>query len=783
MFYSQIILAKKGPLGKVWLAAHWGDKKLGRPAIFDTDIGASVESIVNPTVPLALRVSGHLLLGVVRIYSRKVKYLMHDCHEAMVKIKMAFRHGTGQKDGAGGHKTIVVDMIDPTTGKSIGRQSGTDGGGNLNVANFGEFQQDAGGELLIELLDAQHAGSHGTKVGGEGDLLGGAFCIPFELDDTAAAGDASDWVLAEAGDTSLLMGGPPGGDALSESSDIDTPARRAMMRAQTQGTTTPSGDESQLSVTSEHELTLDDTLQQEKWGAFDPDADEAHVFNDQNETMDTGEGAGGDGRVSDVELVRAADDSMTSEAQLRRASIAAEDGKGGPTVSPGDKSQMTSESFPPFEGAPEDMPFDDEGSQQPQAGRDSSILNLSTSTGLQDSRAGGDSIGGLDMDLSTEGQPPAGTTEETVEQPEAAAKKKKKRKPAGPKRMRKRRKVIIDNEETELTSDHIKDMLRDQTDILLSHRSHPADWIEEGEEETTTSKSALHEERPLLLRALPYERLLGRPALGDDGALAPELLNVWKRNAARLEGKPNPIRMRGTAGEAQRRQLAEQEVEEAAKKEAQEEQEVEDVEVGRQGEAGRDSEGGLLDEEDQPMPTDEDFPPPDEQGEFPPDDIGEMPFDEEAQPLQDDVDGMPQIPDDNRSLDSRESAISLGAVNDALGEDILEGEDDPRQAAGSDLVSSSSKWHKHTVKVYSILRQNMASHAEEEKDEEEQKKKASELSYFKLSHDCSRRTAAGVFFELLQLKTWDFIELDQDESYEDITITPGEKFGENPPAR
>jgi cohesin complex subunit SCC1 len=23
VFYSQIILAKKGPLGKIWLAAHW----------------------------------------------------------------------------------------------------------------------------------------------------------------------------------------------------------------------------------------------------------------------------------------------------------------------------------------------------------------------------------------------------------------------------------------------------------------------------------------------------------------------------------------------------------------------------------------------------------------------------------------------------------------------------------------------------------------------------------------------------------------------------------------
>jgi hypothetical protein len=38
-----------------------------------------------------------------------------------------------------------------------------------------------------------------------------------------------------------------------------------------------------------------------------------------------------------------------------------------------------------------------------------------------------------------------------------------------------------------------------------------------------------------------------------------------------------------------------------------------------------------------------------------------------------------------------------------------------------------------------------------------------ELSYNKLSKGCSRHTAASVFFELLQLKTWDFIELDQDE--------------------
>lgn len=42
---------------------------------------------------LALRTSGHLLLGICRIYSRKVKYLLADCNEAFVKIKLAFRPG------------------------------------------------------------------------------------------------------------------------------------------------------------------------------------------------------------------------------------------------------------------------------------------------------------------------------------------------------------------------------------------------------------------------------------------------------------------------------------------------------------------------------------------------------------------------------------------------------------------------------------------------------------------------------------------------------------------
>lgn len=49
-------------------------------------------------VKMALRTSGHLLLGVVRIYHRKAKYLLADCNEAFIKIKMAFRPGKGKLD-------------------------------------------------------------------------------------------------------------------------------------------------------------------------------------------------------------------------------------------------------------------------------------------------------------------------------------------------------------------------------------------------------------------------------------------------------------------------------------------------------------------------------------------------------------------------------------------------------------------------------------------------------------------------------------------------------------
>mmetsp|Transcript_10467 Transcript_10467/g.18864 ORF Transcript_10467/g.18864 Transcript_10467/m.18864 type:complete len:684 (-) Transcript_10467:644-2695(-) len=92
MFYSQHILTKKGPLAKIWLAAHM-QSKLTKAMVNSTDVSQSCEKIVEPEAPLALRLSSNLMLGVVRIYSRKTKYLLSDCSEAMAKLKLAFTSG------------------------------------------------------------------------------------------------------------------------------------------------------------------------------------------------------------------------------------------------------------------------------------------------------------------------------------------------------------------------------------------------------------------------------------------------------------------------------------------------------------------------------------------------------------------------------------------------------------------------------------------------------------------------------------------------------------------
>jgi N terminus of Rad21 / Rec8 like protein/Conserved region of Rad21 / Rec8 like protein len=89
MFFSQHILTKKGPLAKIWLAAHMHNK-LTKAMVFSTNIAAAVARIITPEAPMALRLTSNLLLGVVRIFSRKAKYLLADSSDALARLKLAY---------------------------------------------------------------------------------------------------------------------------------------------------------------------------------------------------------------------------------------------------------------------------------------------------------------------------------------------------------------------------------------------------------------------------------------------------------------------------------------------------------------------------------------------------------------------------------------------------------------------------------------------------------------------------------------------------------------------
>ena len=384
MFYSQIILAKKGPLGKVWLAAHWGDKKLGRTQIFSADIASSVESIVNPAVPLALRVSGHLLLGVVRIYSRKVRYLMTDCHDTMLKIKLAFRPGATSSGSNGndvmlGLGDIGIDgsyaLVDlhPAKGGRSSSGGNTDGGGGMNVSNFGDYlTQTGGGEggggeiggMMIEpvlLMDRDVIFADGGTAE--------KFAVPFSLDPGATGvgngitgnNTNESWMVAEDDDEEdnrNINKYKAGGTGI-EGTEA---ALRAMMRTQTQDGQLSIDNSSVLAAVNQ---TLDSDLsgmlgggstasvsgiatapvreveEEEGWQAFDPDAmeemeeinpnaiknsdddvdegvdendDERHVFDPDDKTKETGSyRKGRTSSISDVELARGNNDTMSTE--------------------------------------------------------------------------------------------------------------------------------------------------------------------------------------------------------------------------------------------------------------------------------------------------------------------------------------------------------------------------------------------------------------------------------------------------------------------------------------
>ncbi|KAM7266921.1 hypothetical protein ACFE04_009087 [Oxalis oulophora] len=87
MFHSQCLVLRRGPLGAIWVAAYCL-KKLNKTLVSQTNIPFSVDKILHDEFDATTyRVLAYLLLGVVRIYSKKVDYLFDDCHETLLQMK------------------------------------------------------------------------------------------------------------------------------------------------------------------------------------------------------------------------------------------------------------------------------------------------------------------------------------------------------------------------------------------------------------------------------------------------------------------------------------------------------------------------------------------------------------------------------------------------------------------------------------------------------------------------------------------------------------------------
>lgn len=186
MFYAEAILSKKGPLAKVWLAAHL-ERKLTKAQLLQASVPSSVGAIIGHDhgPPLALRLSGQLLLGVVRIYARKARYLLEDCHDALIRIKMAFRPGAADittDSMVASVNSITLpealtefDILLPSSSGLGGHSSAEDVEDAAVGMNTSRIQDITLAEQSFDVSMVARGGADADLDGGfgmEGDLLG-----------------------------------------------------------------------------------------------------------------------------------------------------------------------------------------------------------------------------------------------------------------------------------------------------------------------------------------------------------------------------------------------------------------------------------------------------------------------------------------------------------------------------------------------------------------------------------------------------------------------------------
>ncbi|CCE87226.1 Piso0_005769 [Millerozyma farinosa CBS 7064] len=119
--HTDYLLSKESPFAHVWLAANY-DKKLSKQQLLSTNIVQSSSLLSSRPISfqttqtietgdkgaITLRMSGQLLYGIVRIYSRKTKYLLDDVNDILFRLKTSFKYASGGMTlGPDGQRNVV----------------------------------------------------------------------------------------------------------------------------------------------------------------------------------------------------------------------------------------------------------------------------------------------------------------------------------------------------------------------------------------------------------------------------------------------------------------------------------------------------------------------------------------------------------------------------------------------------------------------------------------------------------------------------------------------------
>ena len=111
MFYGQQVLGRKAPLGRCWLLGC--GRSVGRRAILREDVRQACELILEPEVPMALRLSAVLMHGVVLVHRTQVELTLKDVDRASRDLqRVAAPAGTLRgraRRGGARDKTVLAD--------------------------------------------------------------------------------------------------------------------------------------------------------------------------------------------------------------------------------------------------------------------------------------------------------------------------------------------------------------------------------------------------------------------------------------------------------------------------------------------------------------------------------------------------------------------------------------------------------------------------------------------------------------------------------------------------